>query len=101
MNELYFINRLITYHHATLSKNANGYILIVYGVIIMINKENFSFDNAMLYNNDFAYKCRYPKSDNEFKNFIKEIKYIGSNEFINDTYTDVEKDSYIPKMYLN
>lgn len=102
MNELYFINRLITYHNAkiTKGKSSSEHILLVYGVIIMINKENFTFDNAKLYDNDFTYQCRYPKNDYEFKNFIKEIKYIGSDEFVTDTYNDVDKPSYISKMYI-
>ena len=50
MNDLYFINRLISFHGGKIATNVKNYkyTITVYGVTIAVNKSNFSFDNTKL-----------------------------------------------------
>ena len=50
--------------------------------------------------NKMVYTCRYPVNEQEFNSFIKEAKYIGSEQFIIDFEEGTEKPSYIGDLYL-
>ncbi len=106
MNDLYFINRLISFHGANISTNdgTSKYTVTVYGTTITFNKDKFGFDfdnTKMIWDdNEMAYSCRYPKNEKEFNNFIKEIKYIGSDKFIEDFDNGIEIPTYIGDLYL-
>ena len=100
MNDLALINRLITTYKGVLSRGENGYMINVKGVTITFYKDKLTFDNTEILSDEFIFTCRYPKSENEFKNFIKEITYVGSKQYIDDYDNDKEQPTYIGKMYL-